>query len=368
MKVEKEMVEYIENIAPYEDFLDAVEAGLVIVRPHPDIRVPYDIFDYAKSTPYAKAWNTVTIASRGLIINRNTHEIIARPFAKFFNDNEEIAGFNDFARTGPVSVTDKADGSMGILYQLPDETWAVSTRGSMQSYQALHATEIYNAKYAQTWSPRSDITYVFEIIYPSNRIVLDYGQMDDLVLLGAIDKATGRSVSLDEARVGWVGPVVQAFGFSSYEEVLMADIPEDREGFVVHFLDQDRRVKLKGSEYIRLHKIMTGVTKLRVWENLIATNNMDSWLAMVPEEFADQVRSAANVLIADHQALKDELAALAYQATSQWDGSDRKALAALVNDLPQGKLKKLVFGYINGNSRVDVALWKMIRPDGTESI
>lgn len=39
------------------------------------------------------------------------------------------------------------------------------------------------------WTPPTGHTVLFEIIYPENRIVVDYGEMEDLVLLTRRDAA-----------------------------------------------------------------------------------------------------------------------------------------------------------------------------------
>jgi putative RNA ligase len=46
------------------------------------------------------------------------------------------------------------------------------------------------------------MTVLVEIVYPANRIVLDYGGLDDLILLGAVDIATGRTFGPGPCRDG----------------------------------------------------------------------------------------------------------------------------------------------------------------------
>lgn len=60
-----------------------------------------------------------------------------------------------------------------------------------------------------------------EIIYPENRIVLDYAGLDDLVLLGAVEIATGRSFG-PEAVADWPGPVVETFDYATFGAALAA--------------------------------------------------------------------------------------------------------------------------------------------------
>lgn len=55
--------------------------------------------------------------------------------------------------------------SLGILFNYNNE-WIISTRGSFESEQAIHATEILNTKYKDVIpNLNKELTYLFEIIY-----------------------------------------------------------------------------------------------------------------------------------------------------------------------------------------------------------
>jgi len=62
------------------------------------------------------------------------------------------------------------------------------------------------------------------------------------------------------------GPVVESFAYATFAEALAAPPRDDREGLVVHFTDADQRVKIKYAEYVRLHRIVTGLSARTVWE------------------------------------------------------------------------------------------------------
>jgi len=95
-----------------------------------------------------------------------------------------------------VEVTNKEDGSLGILYPVPSGGYAVATRGSFASDQALWATAWFR-KYADYGYFNPKYTYLFEILASWNRIVLSY-DWEGLVLIGIIDKETGSDVDLPE--------------------------------------------------------------------------------------------------------------------------------------------------------------------------
>lgn len=239
------------------------EQKMVHTHVHPD--QPLLILNYTRTAQYKSVWNEVTTACRGIIVHAGTGEVLARPFGKFFNygESEELGQLH-----GPVHVTDKADGSLGILFHDVHGSPTIATRGSFTGEQATHATAVYRDRYASHWSPNPDWTYLFEIVYPDNRIVLNYGAQDDLVLLTAIETATGHTVAFADAVANWPGPVVETFGYSSLAEALAAPDRDDREGLVVHFTDTDIRVKVKYTEYKRMHRLLTGCSARTLWEHL----------------------------------------------------------------------------------------------------
>src|SRR3954454_6890843 len=236
----------------------AVEKGLVRTQRHPSR--PFMIYNYTEACQYTGAWTPVTLACRGLVVDADG-KIVARPFSKFFNHSEAHAPRLDPAAT--VAVTDKSDGSLGIVYH-DGEGLAVATRGSFVSDQARHATSVLQTRYVG-FVPPPGLTVLVEIIYPGNRIVVDYDGLDDLVLLGAVDIATGRTYG-PAAVPTWPGPVVETFGYATFAEALAAPPRAGREGLVVHFIGADVRVKIKYADYVRLHRLVTGLTARTVWE------------------------------------------------------------------------------------------------------
>lgn len=354
-------------------FRDAVVAGRITERVNPDFD-ELSIFNYSRDTQYANDWDTITLSSRGLIVNTVTEEIVARPFTKFFNygDNDNI-GELDYS--GRIEVMDKADGALGILYPKPDGAYAISTRGSMDSIPARHASEVYAAKYEGKWNVNPNHTYLFEIIYPGWPIVLNYGDMDDLILLGAVDNATGASVPWDEIlATGWNGPVVERFEYTDFTAVL-ADSKldqEGKEGFVIHFLDADKRVKVKFADYLRLHKIVFGVTPLRVWEMLSSGDSLDAWVKNVPDEFAADVNRVASELQEKHDIYVREAGILHEKIVSILpEGYSRKDLALAAKEHAVSGLLPAGFGFSSVMSieagrpeSVDAKAWELVRPDG----
>jgi RNA ligase len=286
---------HIDDLCDPQLLADMIGGGYIRTQRHPSL--PLLIHNYTEKAQYENVWNAATLACRGLVVAADGR-VLARPFAKFFNHGQP--GAPELDLDGPVSVTDKADGSMGVLFPTPDG-WAVATRGSFDSEQARHATRVWRSRYADRFAPPAGLTVLFEIIYPGNRIVLDYGDLDDLVLLGAVEIATGRSHG-PGAVAGWPGPTVESFGYATLAEALAAPPRDNREGLVVHFTGPDTRLKIKYSEYVRLHRIVTGLNARVVWEALV-NDRLDELLEPLPDEFHAWATKIAAELTAEVDAL-----------------------------------------------------------------
>ena len=222
-----------------------IEAGFINRQRHP--LLPLQILNYSQAAQFEWRWNQETLICRGLIVDDHNN-IVARPFPKFFS-YEQLAGV---VPDEPFEAFEKLDGSLGILFQVAGKP-QIASRGSFTSNQAQRANQILQQKYSHvTFDP--SLTYLFEIIYPENRIVVDYGDTEDLILLAVIETKTGREQAVETIGM----PTVQRYdGIHDFEE-LRRNQDALREGFVVRF-KSGQRVKIKFEEYKRLHKLMTGI-------------------------------------------------------------------------------------------------------------
>ena len=283
----------LSDLFPLEGFHRMWDRGYIRVQKHPRFG-NLEIANYTEAAVFDKEWNDVTLQCRGLIYDVTTNEVVARPFRKFFNHNESTAP--SIGLHAPVIVTDKMDGSLGVLYWTPEGRPAIATRGSFDSQQANRAIEIFRLKYEHRFRPPAGITYLFEIVYPENRIVIDYGRMEDLVLLGAVDIASGRTIApeaVQESNNPWPGPVAETFTFNTYGQALAAPPRAGKEGYVVHDLRTDERVKIKQQDYIVLHRLVTGMSARRVHEAMLDGQDLDQFISPLPDEFHDWVRGVA---------------------------------------------------------------------------
>ena len=286
----------LDAILNTEKVRENIEAGYLTERLHREL--PLAILNYSDACQYDNNWNEVTVSCRGLIYNYETNEIVARPFPKFFNWDH---GQQKMPPSGPVLRMEKMDGSLGILYSYSDPAddiefqgkrwkstkYAIATRGSFHSEQAEWATRFFNTQMMMDESyffrPKDGKTYLFEIIYPENRVVVDYGDYRGLVLLDVIDNETGFSDTDEFDNCDWPDKVkrIPMAGFDSGQ---VAEIRDGEEGFVYLWPARNFRTKMKSAQYIELHKIITGLNEKVVWSEMLKGKSAKQICDNIPDE------------------------------------------------------------------------------------
>jgi hypothetical protein len=265
------------------------ENGLLHKQTHPTLDLT--IWNYSPKVQYERLWDDITIQCRGLVTN-SKGDIVARPFKKFFNYEEHKP---EDIPNEHYEVYEKMDGSLGILFNYENE-WVMATRGSFTSPQAIKGKELlekYNFKRLHT-----NYTYLFEIIYKENRIVCDY-DYEDIVLLGMIETKTGNEVNIHNnnedirfknmiSNIGFRVVMLYKTWGETYD-LLKEEIQKDREGYVIKF-KSGFRMKIKGEEYKRLHKILTNFSSKDIWELMKEGKPLDEFLDRVPDEFYKWVK------------------------------------------------------------------------------
>lgn len=338
----------------FDEVRRLVKDGYISARKHPTEALW--IYNYTPRCQYEDKWTWETMQCRGLIANEQD-QIVARPFLKFFNYEEygrealRATGFNHGQiPLEPFEVFEKVDGSLGIMYWVGDEPF-ISTRGSFESEMARKANGMLRGKYAK-WIPflQKNITYLFEIIYPKNRIVVDYAATEDLFLLAAFYTESGNEIPLD--CLIWQPKAKRYDGIRDLAEIRKFENDKD-EGFVIRF-ESGLRVKIKFTEYKRLHKLLTQVSSKSIWESLRDSKPLDEILERVPDEFFRWVRrTKAN--------LEQKYAAVEALAKAEFrDLGDRKENALYYTKMCNSS-PSILFNMLDGK-KYDQLIWKQLRP------
>jgi T4 RnlA family RNA ligase len=322
-----------------------IEQGYIASQTHP--RLPLTIYNYTAKAQYDRYWTDATLHCRGLVLDRE-YRSIARPLPKFFNLSEYQGTLPD----GVPQIYEKLDGSLIILFRYQGE-WEVASRGSFASEQAQMARELL-ANY-RTDLDRLDpaYTYLFEIIYPSNRIVVDYGSEQRLVLLAAVNTQTG--VELDHTLVNWIDraqtyPATTLPDWLKSIEATQAEL-SNQEGFILKW-PNGFRLKYKLADYVRLHRIITRIQAKDIWECLSQNQSLEQFLDAVPDEFYNWVKDTKLELETQYRAIETEC----QQAFK--DLGDRRQTAMYFQTQ---KYPGVLFLMLDGRDYSQV-IWKLIKP------
>lgn len=337
------------------DFFELKQKGLITLREHPTFSLL--IANYTPKVAYDGLWDDypLLLECRGLVIDSTTGKVVARPWSKFFNydeprGQEDLKNFSKSFR-----AYDKKDGSLGILFFYKDR-WILTTRGDFTSDQALKGNELL--KNFETKYLNKEYTYLVEIIYPENRICVDYQDLEDLVMLGARNTQTGEEISLDS--INWPSKTFY-YGQVSTDNIdilLESSIDRsNREGFVL-VDDVGKRVKVKYPEYIELHRSLTNISKKNIWKGLRDKQPLSKTLSFIPDEFfreIDEIEKELKIKFTErHQALLLEYTIL------------KKELAEKILESPN---HSYLFNFFKPDwDNIDQMIWNSLEPGKEKEI
>lgn len=345
--------------------------GIIRRQVHPQYPRLF-IYNYTEQAQFQRIWDAATNVCRGLIVEGEEFDgpgacdrVIARGFNKFHNLNTEYVPETmeaNLPKEVPL-VTTKLDGSMGILYQYDGKVW-MATRGSFASDQAKWATDwIRERLVAFDWVEQSK-TAVFEVIFKENRIVVDY-DFEGCVLIGGMENASGKEVSREEledfARLNNL-PIVQKFN-KTLAECAAEDNPNE-EGYVLTYASTGLKVKVKFAEYVRLHRVLTGLNPKAIWELLAkkADSTVDLWVH--DEKMPDGFKKWLSGWVVQ---LRERYAAIEAQAKEVFvakpEGT-RKDVALYFQKTPQ--LCSVLFAMLDGK-QYDEIIWDKIKPKASDT-
>lgn len=282
-----------------------IDAGFISKRKHSDDS-DIVILNYTPECVFERAWNEQTLQCRGLIVNERTGEVLARGFNKFFNYGEET-GLEEAYRPGKPEITVKHDGSLGILYRVNGEVrW--STRGDFESSQSKVANRIWKKKYSHAKVP-NNLTLLAEIISPETRVVVDYDGLEELILIGVIDRFNGQDYSYEEMKL-----IGETIGMPVTEKVpgtlsgilkVAKTLDHNHEGFVLRW-ENGYRLKVKGDKYVEVHKLVYGLSDKQLASSW-ASGSLRDYLVAVPEEFRKDVEKKVEKLEQTYENIISEV-------------------------------------------------------------
>lgn len=328
------------------------------------------LFTYHKTAGFrrAKEWLWIEKVSRGLIFEKETGKLIARPFYKFYNYGE-LEEDKDIITTDINELFYKHDGSLGICFYYND-LWWVTTYGSLNSEQGQYATELlrsynYNDLYIDT-------TYMTEIIYPENRIVSNYDQFRGLIYLGKHRIDNTSTFSTEEKSVFsdyddklttffmFMEDTNSTYGVDTILKFCKINADYNYEGFVLKL--GTKRVKFKTDAYLAVHRAKFDVTPKRVKEMMMdAPSVLLEYKESLPNEFfgeIDEMIAIFNEYVMEKMALVNHF----YQEMIEVYGND-------LVDKPAKEIGKLIHREVNSlPEEIRAAVWMKFKNEDYQKI
>ena len=342
----QDVLEFYQWNATHVDlnkYFELMHQGLVYIKKHPEY--PLFLLNYTPRTQYQQKWCKELVHARGLVVGEDG-KILARPLPKFFNHYE----INDLEKLQDeeYEVFEKMDGSLVIMFHYENHP-IFCTRGSFISEQSAKAHEIFRAKYKHI-SVNKECTYCFEVIYPENKIVVNYEDVEDLFLISITHTSSGKEINIHATGFKTVNKVdktsIHAF-LSGFEEANM-------EGYVVKYtkgLSNSMRVKYKFNTYVEKHK-GKDITAKQIKDSLKKMKPID--LDVIPDECYEEVRTII-AEFEDQFKRKEKTIIDEYREIRSQNISSRDVIEAI----KQSEHSSILFA-IHRKKPYDMLVWKLL--------
>lgn len=326
-----------------------IEEGFIRKNKHPSFDLY--IYNYTAKTQYENYWIPETLQCRGLITN-GKGEIIARPFTKFFN----IEQMSETLLNNSFKVFEKLDGSLGILYFHHNIPY-IATRGSFVGAQAIEANNMLHTIYKNSIQLLDkNFTYLFEIIYPENQVVVNYGDTKSLTLLAVIETKTGKDLPLNNFNnLGF--PIAKEYEHLKQIKHIINLNEINKEGFVLLF-DNGVRVKFKFDQYVKLHSLISEMTSKKVWEMVKGNISFDQFIDKVPDELFKWVQDKIQFFKDEYNRIDKEAEVEFKRIKELVHSKERKEMA---KHIVQYEYPQILFAKLD-NKDFSKYIWKILEP------
>lgn len=257
--------------------------GLLMSQVHPEL--PLIIWNYTDKCQYEAAWDEITLNCRGLVTDTDGNQI-NHPIPKFFNYSETLGKYVcNFKKS--FKVFTKYDGSLIQMFYYQDSL-VITSRGSFASDQVGMVREI-GIPYIEKGK-----TFVFELIHPENRIVVDYGDKKELVLLAVRDENGDHCIEQYTSKFKIAEQ--HELNIKKYKDLkhLSTLNLQNEEGYVFLFAN-GKRCKVKFDEYRRLHSLVTELSNTAIWKVLKSGEDVSGLIEGLPDEFHELIKSEIQI-------------------------------------------------------------------------
>jgi hypothetical protein len=216
-------------------------------------------------------WNKDNLIFRSSVWD-NEGNPISLSFKKFFNWDEAPTIDPAPSDLTGSTLTEKLDGSTLIISRYKGHT-VIRTRGTVdvRNQENGHEIDVLREKYNKFFEfiealDTTPVSYIFEWLSPTNRIVLDYGDEPDMVLIGVIfhndyTLMTQDGVSTVASQLQLRRP--KTYNYNSVEEMKQSvEALRDQEGLCVYYNEGQSIRKVKSAHYLFLHRAKSEISSI----------------------------------------------------------------------------------------------------------
>ena len=216
-------------------------------------------------------WNKENLIYRSSLWDKDGHPV-SLSFKKFFNYDEKPDIFPAPSDLKNAKLMEKLDGSTLIFSRYKGHT-VIRTRGTVDArkqangYEIDYLCEKYKKfiEFLESFT-HTDRSYVFEWLSPTNRIVINYGDEPDMVLVATIlhkDYSLLMQDTLDIFASGHNLRRPRTFSYNSVEEMKSAvEVLKDQEGLCVYYGNEQQIRKVKAASYLFLHRAKSEISSI----------------------------------------------------------------------------------------------------------
>lgn len=320
----------------------------------------------------------MTEKCRGLIVDTNG-EVVARPFIKFFNFEDSTRPETQrsaLPKESPV-VTDKLDGSLGILYRYNGQV-GVASKGSFTSEHAQWATKYYHDHYHNKIAWPSGWTPVFEMICQDVQThVIRYGkESEGLYLLALIKNSTGEELGIHELETlgrDYRIPVVEHaywHGLESSAHETLTTKNSSYEGYVLSWPRPGQtplRVKMKTIPFLRLQRLLHHTRPKHILEALrdpAFRPQLDEWLSeQEAPQFVEFVKHWKDKLETSFKEIQAQVCLMYGTVMGELGaGATRKDYALRFKEHPYAPVLFAMLPAKDKQPEYGPIIWKMLEP------
>ena len=259
---------------------------------------------------------------RGIILEKNTWNVMSLAFRKFFNSEESNAAKIDW---NTAKVLEKLDGTMiQVYYDWHDMAWYAGTTGTANGEGEVNNKNgtTFNDLFWDTLNNKytfnecllnKDYIYVFELTTPYNIVVKPHGESSATLLTvrnrETLVELSGKDLEMAAISIGV--PLVKSFDInaSNVGHLLKTfeGMPWSEEGYVVRD-GNDNRVKVKNPAYVAVHHLK-GKTAEHNILTIVKTNEIEEFASTFPErkEELNRLKEGYDALIAKLNSVWVEL-------------------------------------------------------------